>query len=272
MIETSNIFYPIAGPESILLRQIWKINKSKFLWEEERILPKGTAEIIFNLSGKTLCFKDSENSSFDFYKCNINGLNTSTYHLINSESQIFVGIQLHAFSLKSLFGIPAKEFTGNVFNAFDICPSLMMLFDRIQSTDSFDHQVQYILFWLRQQFKLQNYPTNKYAIFDLHRCRNIEALSVQSISKQYNLSSRHLRRLSQDYIGINMADFILYYKYLTSLYKIHNKNQSLTSIACESGFYDQAHFIRAFKGLTGLTPGEYRKHMSSLPGHLFRNR
>jgi AraC family transcriptional regulator len=33
---------------------------------------------------------------------------------------------------------------------------------------------------------------------------------------------------------------------------------SLSSIALETGFSDQAHFTRRFKELTGMSPGRYR--------------
>jgi AraC-like DNA-binding protein len=34
---------------------------------------------------------------------------------------------------------------------------------------------------------------------------------------------------------------------------------SLTELAHEHGWYDQAHFIRDFTALVGVTPGQYRQ-------------
>lgn len=269
MKQLENIFLPNTSPEDILIRSIWKIHKSEFGDEKETILPKGTAEIIFNLSSNILCYKDSEKSSFGFYQCNINGLNTSPIHLKKNETQIFIGIQLHSYALKCLFGIPAKEFTNRVFNGFDVCDSLKDLFEQILSNDSFHRQVNVIKNWLKLRLKIHNEAVNKCLIFDLHHFPEIESLSVKSICRRYNMSDRHLRRLSSNYLGMNTEDFILYRKYLKSLQLIHNKEKSLTSVAYASGFYDQAHFIREFKTFTGLTPGDYRHKMSSLPGHLF---
>ncbi|MEF9879914.1 MAG: AraC family transcriptional regulator [Clostridia bacterium] len=36
----------------------------------------------------------------------------------------------------------------------------------------------------------------------------------------------------------------------------------LAYLAQESGFYDQAHFIREFKEVCAVTPGDYRRSMS----------
>jgi AraC-like DNA-binding protein len=66
-----------------------------------------------------------------------------------------------------------------------------------------------------------------------------------------------------------VEDFLLYRKYVRALLQLHEPSWPLTAVTYESGFYDQSHFIREFKAFTRLTPGEYRKQMSHLPGHLF---
>ena len=40
-------------------------------------------------------------------------------------------------------------------------------------------------------------------------------------------------------------------------------DHSLSFIGQELGYYDQAHFIREFKQVTGMTPGKYRKRSRS---------
>jgi AraC-like DNA-binding protein len=85
----------------------------------------------------------------------------------------------------------------------------------------------------------------------------------------YNVSERHLSRLCKEFLGVKAEDFILYRKYLAGLARLHDPSAPLTEVAYASGFYDQSHFIREFKAFTGLTPKQYRKQMSDLPGHLF---
>jgi AraC-like DNA-binding protein len=191
------------------------------------------------------------------------------HYLIKNESQHFIGIQLQPFALKYLFGIPNKEFTNRVIDGFMLCKSLANLFDELASVLHFEQRVDLILKWFRQKLRSNYRYSDKCLIFDLCSINAIENQSVKSISKTYNLSERHLRRLSNDYLGMNTEDFILYRKYLKSLLQLHDTQKSLTEIAYESEFYDQSHFIREFKAFTGLTPGEYRKNISGLPGHLF---
>ncbi|MCL6477274.1 MAG: AraC family transcriptional regulator [Peptococcaceae bacterium] len=37
------------------------------------------------------------------------------------------------------------------------------------------------------------------------------------------------------------------------------KQRAITEVALETGFYDQSHFIKVFKGYTGITPDKYQK-------------
>ncbi|MBP2628054.1 MAG: transcriptional regulator, AraC family [Firmicutes bacterium] len=39
------------------------------------------------------------------------------------------------------------------------------------------------------------------------------------------------------------------------------KHRQMAEVAIEAGFYDQSHFIKVFKGYTGITPDKYQKLM-----------
>jgi AraC family transcriptional regulator len=43
-----------------------------------------------------------------------------------------------------------------------------------------------------------------------------------------------------------------------ALSMLNSSGESLSAIAYDCGFFDQSHFIRTFKELTGFLPGHYR--------------
>jgi transcriptional regulator GlxA family with amidase domain len=83
-------------------------------------------------------------------------------------------------------------------------------------------------------------------------------LSVDDLSKQTNTNRRQLARKFSSAIGLSP-------KQLSKTIRLHaalkmlmtGKVTSLTDLAYEGEYYDQAHFIKDFKEFTGLTPKEF---------------
>jgi AraC-like DNA-binding protein len=54
-------------------------------------------------------------------------------------------------------------------------------------------------------------------------------------------------------------------------YRLHEAAEQLAEgdvpnwprLAVELGYFDQAHFIKDFKNIVGLTPAEYARHLST---------
>jgi AraC-like DNA-binding protein len=96
-----------------------------------------------------------------------------------------------------------------------------------------------------------------------------EFKSLENLSQQIYYSRRHLNRKSQSIFGISAEELITYKKFLHAVRQLHSNHYSLTEIAHESGFFDQAHFCRTFKSYSGITARQYKLNRSELPFHLF---
>ena len=59
------------------------------------------------------------------------------------------------------------------------------------------------------------------------------------------------------YFGCTFGEYVRKIRIEKALHLIRTTNQSLTDIAVDCGFYDQSHFTRTFKSLTGLLPKYY---------------
>lgn len=71
----------------------------------------------------------------------------------------------------------------------------------------------------------------------------------------FQISSRHLRRLFSENIGLSPKEFAKVLRFQTVL-RHWKENGSLDIV---EGFYDQSHFIKDWKKFTGLTPSSLRK-------------
>lgn len=82
-------------------------------------------------------------------------------------------------------------------------------------------------------------------------------IPVEKLTCNAGLSQRQLSRKFQEYVGLSPKEYLRVSRFLFSLDHLKTYPAfSLTEIACKSGYYDQAHFIRDYKDYTGYTPGQ----------------
>lgn len=93
-------------------------------------------------------------------------------------------------------------------------------------------------------------------------------LSVDELSKLTNVNRRQLVRKFSSTIGLSPKQLSKTIRLQATLRILLNSQfTSLTALAYENEYYDQAHFIKDFKELTGFTPKEFygtKLKMSSL--------
>ena len=69
------------------------------------------------------------------------------------------------------------------------------------------------------------------------------------------------RRIEQRFLestGLSMGAFVRKNRFQNAINILNSRlSWSLTRIGLEAGYYDQSHFIREFKGYSGLTPKRF---------------
>jgi AraC-like DNA-binding protein len=88
---------------------------------------------------------------------------------------------------------------------------------------------------------------------------------VSELAEHCNLSSRQLQRQFQDVVGVSpkaLSRAIRFEEVRKRL--MFDPDQSLTDLAHEFGYTDQAHFNRDFKELADRTPGEFAREMRGI--------
>ena len=158
----------------------------------EKVLPKGSAELIFNLSGGGIFSSRAGEKARGLPSYFINGLNFRPVDLTVTQTQYFIGVQLNTFALKYLFDIPVEEFNDRIVEGSLLCKSLDHLWECLQESTSFTEQVAYILEWFRDRLKKCGFNELNQRMVSLHADREIIHLSVKGMSEKYNVSPRHL--------------------------------------------------------------------------------
>ncbi|MFZ6779906.1 DUF6597 domain-containing transcriptional factor [Undibacterium sp. Ji83W] len=107
-----------------------------------------------------------------------------------------------------------------------------------------DEQVSHISTWLTQ----------------IEQDRSI--VTVEDVMAIAGTDKRSLQRLFQKYVGIGPKWVIQRYRLHEALAQVQaGKTLSWTDLAQELGYFDQAHFVRDFRQLVGMTPREYEKSL-----------
>lgn len=83
-------------------------------------------------------------------------------------------------------------------------------------------------------------------------------LSVKKALQSDNTKRRQLERYFARQVGVSPKQLSKVIRLQTALKAMLNDDtKKLTSVAYESNYYDQAHFIKDFKEFTGITPQEF---------------
>ncbi len=87
-------------------------------------------------------------------------------------------------------------------------------------------------------------------------------IQLRELADRLNLSDRALRDHFHKHIGCAPKEFIQLVQLKQSILQMSQTENTLTEITYDSHFFDQAHFINAFKKITGRSPKNLRKEMA----------
>jgi AraC-like DNA-binding protein len=86
---------------------------------------------------------------------------------------------------------------------------------------------------------------------------------AELLVEKFGVGVRRLQRLFREYVGVSPKWVIQRYRLIEAAERIRTEGQSLdfVGLALELGYSDQAHFIRDFKSMVGMSPAKYRKSL-----------
>ncbi|MBI1752299.1 MAG: AraC family transcriptional regulator [Acidobacteria bacterium] len=83
---------------------------------------------------------------------------------------------------------------------------------------------------------------------------------AEAVAREAGMSLRSLQRLFSDQVGVSPKWVIQRYRLHEAMERLEtDPSVDLPALALALGYFDQAHFIRAFKRFLGRTPGGYAR-------------
>jgi AraC-like DNA-binding protein len=159
-------------------------------------------------------------------------------------------MQFFRFPLNEIYNInvPLEHFTGQVGRDLE---------EQMGSVASFEARVRiaenYFIIALQKQYEEHAFRRLRYVIETLIRRRG--EVSVEDMASVACLSRRQFERIFAERIGSTPKQYLKTIRFQRALYeKQLNSALTMTELAIDCGYYDQAHFIADFKSICGQTP------------------
>jgi len=84
---------------------------------------------------------------------------------------------------------------------------------------------------------------------------------VDHLAEKFSLSARSLQRLFYQYVGVSPKWLIRKYRMQEVLTMLESGERNWQDLVSKLDYFDQAHFIRDFKDMIGVTPTDYIKNL-----------
>lgn len=225
----------------------------------QRCLPLGTIEIILQVDGMMADIFDNTRQQWEkSFRIYLAGMFTDTAFWRAQPGTLMFGIRLKPESLLQLFGIPPALLLNSVVDAeAALGLSAGQLYDEMAGIFDPGRLVALAERHLGQRLGKVDHQRNYVA----EACRLIRDsgahMTVEQLSDAIYISKRQLERSFKMEFGASpktyqrIIRFRNAYRYARSWQtdKIH-----WAAVSYESGYADQAHFIRDFKAFTGHAP------------------
>lgn len=84
-------------------------------------------------------------------------------------------------------------------------------------------------------------------------------LTLEQCAEQLNFNPDYLRRAFRKGVGMNFSDYLAQYRFEASKQLLANSDLTIADISQQLNYNNSQNFIRYFKKMMGMTPGQYRE-------------
>lgn len=90
-----------------------------------------------------------------------------------------------------------------------------------------------------------------------------ETISMNEMARMADLSTTHFNQRFRSILRMSPTEYLLSRRIQHAQQLLSETSESISDIGAEVGFYDQSHFTKRFRRMTGLTPKAYRAQFRS---------
>lgn len=254
------MIYDIQKPSSVLapfVRYYWALETSvTCAVDPYRVIPQGCIEVMFFYKSPYL----DVSTGCRLPHTIITGQQSSYFELQALGDIGIFSVLFKPHGAKMFFKTPLNEVLNLSISLSDFAGTdASELEERIVLAANNSERVTIIEEFLIGRLQEKEYEEFKRinSVIDVIKERKGE-VTVEQMSYISCLGPRQLGRVFQRIVGMTPKQYLKIVRFQHVLNtKQNNPSMSLTQLAFECGYYDQAHFVNDFKKITGYSPRNY---------------
>ncbi len=226
-----------------------------------RVIPSGFVDLIIHLSDLH-CDLHNEYGWDQSPDYTVIGLYTRPYEVQFQDKVDVFAIRFKPEGFFNVFGVPSSLFKEGFDDMSLVLGADFQAFcDQLKQKAS----ASKAMIRLANGFLLRMIDRNQVGQNYVNRAAELirqtkGGLKIEDLSRRMNISLRQLEREFKDKVGLTPKQYLR----LSRMNEVHrlleqHKWLNLTQVAYQSGYADQAHFIRDFKSITGEKPTVFIK-------------
>ena len=226
-----------------------------------KVLPNGKIELQFILEG-TEGFQNRLDESHNRHSTFVDLFSaTNLPHFPTFRKLNMILVILSPIAAKLIFGIPANSIKNSRIVPDRLKNELNQIQDVLNSLNSFQEKAKFleVLFLKKVQESPEAYMMNR-LLQDIHVMQNAKQTwwkTTRLNLDHINFSKSHFHRLCNDWFGMPYKTHLQLEQFRQAAFAIGNQ-KTLTHVALEYNYYDQAHFNRKFQQFANMNPNAYK--------------
>jgi AraC-like DNA-binding protein len=233
---------------------------------DDKAFATGCVEIMFNLDG-TQWQTHSNGKFIETAKAELWGQVLKPLPLKLAGKSSMLGIRFHPFGAALFFNEEVNLFNDQVIDLRSLMgKAIDDLYQRLQDSTGLTERLELIEHFLLNRLthsasRQEKTTLVKFVMNELTRDEFFD--NIENVAARYGITSRYLQKIFLQYTGLTPKRYAKINRFQKSLVLVGRGDLSLTSIAYQSGYFDQSHFIREFRSFTGITPSGFDGENSS---------
>jgi AraC-like DNA-binding protein len=224
---------------------------------EERVLPDGSIQLIFNLGDRP-----AEIAGGEGYSSEVLGARCGPAVIRMAGTVDQIGVQLRPGGIAPLLGVPASELAGGVVALESLWGARAAeALERLADARGSAARVTVIEGLLLDLLGRRDAQPHALAAEAVGRITAAGGrIRIRDLAATLGVGERRLEQVFHQHVGLSPKVVCRLARFRASVSLLHRQRaRSWSEIAYECGYYDQSHLINEFQAVAGLAPESFRE-------------